>query len=98
MTQPTQQTSASFPSGGRAGSCSRGRFSSGEPDTRGKRLRRLRKARGWTQADVANLVHCSVSFISILERDDNNPSVILLFRLAELYTVSATFIETGREH
>ena len=66
------------------------------PDTRGARLRRLRKFRGWTQAEVGQMVGRTVTHISLCERNRRAPSRNLLFVLADLYDVTATFIETGR--
>ena len=63
--------------------------------SRGRRLRALRKSRGWTQGRVASECDVHVSFISALETDASAPGRDLLFRLARLFGVYPQFIETG---
>src|SRR5262249_20771765 len=60
-----------------------------EPERRigsyGKHLRRLRRERGLTLAEVAQGVKLSISFISALERDDAGASVKTLQRILRFY-------------
>lgn len=49
----------------------------------GDRLRKIRKAKGLTIAELARLSQLSPSFISQAERDMTNPSVRTLHRLAQ---------------
>ncbi|MBN2562322.1 MAG: helix-turn-helix transcriptional regulator [Phycisphaerae bacterium] len=49
-----------------------------------------------TQAAVAAACGVNVSFISHLESDRNAPSREVLFRLAEVFQVSAQYLETGQ--
>jgi transcriptional regulator with XRE-family HTH domain len=50
-------------------------------------LRRLRTARGWTQARVARRVGVSVPYLSMLERGVREPSLAVLRRLARVLGV-----------
>ncbi len=51
----------------------------------GARLRQLRKANGWTLADVAARTGLSVSFLSDIERGRTSPSLDTLEKLAGVY-------------
>lgn len=51
----------------------------------GARLRAMRGERGWSLAAVAARCGLSVSFLSAVERDQANPSVGTLFKLADAY-------------
>lgn len=50
--------------------------------TFGQLLTAARKARNWTQDDVATAVGCTRSYLSLLESDGRVPSIGLLVRLA----------------
>jgi DNA-binding transcriptional MerR regulator/quercetin dioxygenase-like cupin family protein len=60
-----------------------------EPERRigsyGKHLRRLRRERGLTLAEVAKGVKLSISFVSALERDEGGASVKTLQRILRFY-------------
>jgi len=51
----------------------------------GARLRQLRKANGWTLANVAARTGLSVSFLSDIERGRTSPSLDTLEKLAGVY-------------
>lgn len=62
--------------------------SSTKPEARtnlGRRLRTLRKERGWSLAEVAERSGLSISFLSSLERGTASTSVGNLFKLADAY-------------
>lgn len=63
--------------------------------SRGSRIRDLRRARGLTQAQLAQACRVTVTFISLLERDEKTPGRELLLRLAQSLATSADYIETG---
>lgn len=61
---------------------------SGGQETLGERLRRLRKARGFTQTELAQAIGSSQRMITYYERHDGIPAAPVLLKLAE--TLGAT--------
>jgi transcriptional regulator with XRE-family HTH domain len=53
----------------------------------GRRLKELRKARGWLQQDAAQKLDITVKHYSQLERNKAQPSMALLEKIAELFEV-----------
>jgi transcriptional regulator with XRE-family HTH domain len=53
----------------------------------GRRLRELRKAKGWLQQQVAQKLDITVKHYSQLERNKAQPSMALLEKIAELFEV-----------
>ncbi|MDR2966667.1 MAG: helix-turn-helix transcriptional regulator [Methanobacteriaceae archaeon] len=51
-------------------------------------LEKLRKERGITQAELANILEVSRQTISSLENGRYNPSVILAFKIAKYFEMS----------
>jgi transcriptional regulator with XRE-family HTH domain len=49
----------------------------------GKRLRKLRESRGFTQEELAHRAGFDRTYISLVERGQRNPSLINVLRLAE---------------
>ena len=49
------------------------------------RVRELRKAAGMTQQQLAEAVHVSARTIISLEKEQYNPSLLLAYRIAELF-------------
>lgn len=65
----------------------------------GKHLRRLRRERGLTLAEVAAGVGLSISFISALERDEAGASVPTLQRILHFYgTTEHAMVSPDRAH
>ena len=56
--------------------------------TLGRKIAESRKARGWTQGQLADKVGVHPSHITRWERDRNQPSVATLSKLAESLSVS----------
>ena len=56
--------------------------------TIGKRIRSLRKQKGWTQAQLAKQCECSVSFQGHIERGTRVPSLETIVKIASLLDVS----------
>jgi transcriptional regulator with XRE-family HTH domain len=54
----------------------------------GNRIRKLRKARGWTQAEMAERVGIDRSFLADVERGKRNVSVLNLELIAKGFRVS----------
>jgi transcriptional regulator with XRE-family HTH domain len=54
----------------------------------GDRIRKLRKARGWTQAEMAERVGIDRSFLADVERGKRNISVLNLELLAHGFKIS----------
>lgn len=57
------------------------------PTTLGSRLRELREARGWTRRQLAILGDCTEQSIFQLEKNQRDPSLGLLRRLAKALDV-----------
>lgn len=60
--------------------------------TFGKRLRDCRKGKGLSQNEVAKLLNTSHSVIGKYERDDVNPSIDAVKRLAELLDTTVAYL------
>lgn len=50
---------------------------------------RLRMERGWTLADLSRLSGLNATWLGILERGGNVPSLTTIFKLAEVFGVEA---------
>ena len=53
----------------------------------GEWLQQRRKARGWTQKELARHISCSVSAIRKMEAEERHPSVQVVERLAEVFEI-----------
>lgn len=60
--------------------------------TLGKRLKKQRELRGWSQLYVANRIGISNTVLSNYERDYRDPDTETLRILAELYEVSTDYL------
>jgi len=58
----------------------------------GRILRRLRNAKGWSQEDLAVRLEISRSHIGRLETGEKQPSLNMLFRLADALEVQPSVI------
>lgn len=54
----------------------------------GDRIRKLRKARGWTQAEMAERVGIDRSFLADVERGKRNVSILNLELIAKGFKIS----------
>ncbi|HIR84870.1 MAG TPA: helix-turn-helix transcriptional regulator [Candidatus Galloscillospira excrementavium] len=65
------------------------------------RLEELRKARGMTQEDLAEILEVSRQTVGSLENGRYNPSILLAFKIARLFhtTIEEVFLyeEPGEE-
>jgi len=58
----------------------------------GKHLTQLRKAKNWSQEDLAKEIDSSRIMIGKYERGDNAPSIEVLFKLAKIFDVSLDYL------
>jgi len=49
----------------------------------GNNVRRLRESKGWSQEDLAEKANLHRTYVSGIERGVRNPSLTVLFKLAE---------------
>jgi len=49
----------------------------------GNNVRRLREAKGWSQEDLAEKANLHRTYVSGIERGVRNPSLTIVFRLAQ---------------
>ena len=49
----------------------------------GNNVRRLREAKGWSQEDLAEKANLHRTYVSGIERGVRNPSLTIVFKLAE---------------
>jgi transcriptional regulator with XRE-family HTH domain len=66
----------------------------GRPPTKeapefGKRLSALRKARGWTQSDMAQRLDTTIKMVAYFEREATNPTQKTLQKLSEVFEISS---------
>jgi transcriptional regulator with XRE-family HTH domain len=54
----------------------------------GRRIRDARVASGLTQEDLAQSLHLSNAYISLIERGDRNPPIATVFAIASVLGVS----------
>jgi len=62
------------------------------------RLKILRAARNWSQADIAQRLHVSRQSVNAIETGRYDPSLPLAFRIAELFelTIEEVFVPPSR--
>jgi len=63
----------------------------------GKTIAELRKAKGWTQIELAEKLQVSDKTISKWEKDGGAPSIEFFPILAEIFNVSIDYLMTGRK-
>jgi transcriptional regulator with XRE-family HTH domain len=68
----------------------------GGQETFGERLRRLRKARGFTQAELARALGISQPTVAYYENEDGRPGGDLVLKLSEALAVSPEEILAGQ--
>ena len=64
----------------------------GKKHSIGKTIAELRKAKGWTQIELAEKLQVSDKAISKWEKDSGAPSIEFFPALAELFDVSIDFV------
>ena len=58
----------------------------------GERIIQLRKAKSWSQEDLAKQINASRIMIGKYERNDNAPSIEVLLKLAKAFEVSLDYL------
>lgn len=64
----------------------------------GERITHLRKAKNWSQSDLAKAVEASRDIIGKYERNDNSPSIEMALKLAKVFDVSVDFLLGEGQH
>lgn len=62
----------------------------------GARIATLRRAAGWSQAELAQKLQISASAVGMYEQGRREPAVELLVRMAALFEVSVDYLLTGK--
>lgn len=68
---------------------------SGQDETLGERMARLRRAKGWNQRELAERAGTQSSQISKFERGTYQPRLETLMKLAEAFETTTDFLLTG---
>lgn len=55
-------------------------------------IKRLRNQRGWTLADLARASSMNATYLGVIERGENLPSLTSLFRLSNVFGIPAAEI------
>lgn len=63
----------------------------------GKKLKKLRQDRGWTQAEVGSRAGIAGSAVSMYENDSREPNLEIIGKLAEVFGVTVDEIMGGDE-
>ena len=58
----------------------------------GERITQLRKAKNWSQDDLAKKIDASRVMIGKYEREDNSPSIEVIVKLAKAFEVSVDYL------
>ena len=58
----------------------------------GSRIIELRKAKNWSQEDLAKKINSSRIMIGKYERNDNAPSIEVLLKLAKIFDVTVDYL------
>lgn len=67
-------------------------------ETVGERIRRLRKERGLSGAQVAKRIRMSESHVMHVERGENEPGLFMTAEIAKLFGVSLDYLACLTEH
>jgi transcriptional regulator with XRE-family HTH domain len=59
---------------------------------RGDRITQLRKAKSWSQDELAKEISSSAVMIGKYEREDNSPSIEVIVKLAKAFQVSVDYL------
>ena len=60
----------------------------------GKRLRKMRQEKGWTQEDLAEKSGMHFTYVGQIERGIRNPSLVNLYKLARALGVKSVFLNS----
>ena len=62
----------------------------------GLRIAALRRAAGWSQADLSQRLKISASAVGMYEQGRREPSLQMLIQLSELFGVTIDYLVTGK--
>ena len=62
----------------------------------GPRIAALRRAAGWSQAELAQLLQCSPSAVGMYEQGRREPALALLVSMANAFGVTTDYLLTGK--
>lgn len=63
----------------------------------GERIKLLRKAKNWTQAELAEKISLTAGTLSAIEKNNSNTTNETIIKLSEIFEVSADYLLTGKE-
>lgn len=63
----------------------------------GARIRELRRARKWSQSDLARQIGVTKASVGQYESGDRSPSYEVLLRIADTFSVTADYLLRGNE-
>ena len=66
-------------------------------ETLSERIKGLRKKKGLTQLELAELVHVTDKAVSKWETGEGNPEITILIQLSSIFQVSLDYLLTGKE-
>lgn len=66
------------------------------PEAVGHRLKVIRRAFGLTQAQVADIIGCTVANVSNMESGRQRPTILQAMRLGEVFGLTLDYIFLGR--
>ena len=58
----------------------------------GNKITELRKAKNWSQADLAKAIEASRDIIGKYERNENSPSIEMAFKIAKVFDVPVDYL------
>lgn len=64
----------------------------------GNKLTELRKAKNWSQADLAKAIEASRDIIGKYERNENSPSVEMAIKIARVFDVPVDYLLGEGKH
>ena len=64
----------------------------------GNKIIELRKAKGWSQAQLAEAINASRDIIGKYERNDNLPSIEMALKIAHIFDVSVDYLLGEGKH
>jgi transcriptional regulator with XRE-family HTH domain len=75
-------------------------YRSADAEWFGKTIRRIRESRAWTQAQLAEAASLSPTYLGILERGENVPTLSVILQIAEALDLHPTelFRDFSRRH
>lgn len=62
-----------------------------DPKKRGKKIQELRQSHGMTQKELGNLIGCSESLVSYVEKGEKKLSISQLQKMSNIFNVEADY-------